>query len=490
MRKRKQNAPRIRSVKYNVVMNMILSSSTLIFPLVTVPYVSRVLQPYGTGAVAFAQSAMTYFSLVALLGISSYGVRACAEIREDKVLLSQTVKELLVILVCSTSAVTLIYIGCIFLVPQFRAQKTLFLIFGVGLWLSAFGVEWLYQALEQYGYITIRNIIIKIICLVAMFIFVRSRSDYIIYGAIVVVAGYGANICNILRLRKLVDFSIKTKLNITRHFKPMSLFFVASVSSGMYVQADTFILGLMGTTSMVGLYQLVVKIKGTLITVVNSVGNVMLPRLSYYNTHKKSDQAGVLVAKTLNFAYLLSLVLVCWCMLEQKGIILILGGPEYAKAGVALMLISPSIALSSLNSTLGYYMASVKKEKTWAIINLVGLGSAIISNVCLIHFFGIAGAAMSAVLCELIVFVIRLYNNKKFIRTIVKYLEIIKTTLCVAVAAIVTFIISSYIEIDDILLNFLNDSVIYLCVILLALIVSKEYFVCQIINKYLKRSTK
>ena len=141
--------PRIRSVKFNVLMNMILTSSSLLFPLITVPYVSRVLSTYGTGAVAFAQSVVTYFSLVALLGISSYGVKACAQVRDDAAELSQTVKELLIILTCSTTLVFAVYLLCIFLVPKMYAQKELFLLFGVALWLASFGVEWLYQALEQ-----------------------------------------------------------------------------------------------------------------------------------------------------------------------------------------------------------------------------------------------------------------------------------------------------------------------------------------------------
>lgn len=486
MKSKLNNGSRIHSVKYNVVMNMILSSSTLIFPLVTVPYVSRVLQPYGTGAVAFAQSAMTYFSLVALLGISSYGVRVCAEVREDKFLLAKNVKELLLILLCSTTIVSMVYLLCVYYVPQFRAQKELFLIFGIGLWLSAFGVEWLYQALEQYGYITIRNVVIKAICLVAMFIFVKDKADYILYGVIVVVAGYGANICNILRLRKLVDLSINTKIDIRHHFKPMSLFFLASVSSGMYVQADTFLLGLMGTTNMVGLYQLVVKIKGTLITVVNSVGNVMLPRLSYYNTHKKKAEAGVLVAKTLNFAYLLSLVLIFWCILQREGIIFVLGGPDYASAATALMLITPSIALSSLNSTLGYYMASVREEKIWSLINVIGLITALISNIILIHYAGIVGAALSAVICEFVVLVLRVVYNMRFLKTIAKHLEIVKTTIAVGLAAFVSFLLSNFISNSNILLNFLNNSIVYFSIVLILLIVFREYFLMQIIRKFKK----
>ena len=265
------------------------------FPLITVPYVSRVLSTYGTGAVAFAQSVVTYFSLVALLGISSYGVKACAQVRDDAAELSQTVKELLIILTCSTTLVFAVYLLCIFLVPKMYVQKELFLLFGVALWL--------YQALEQYEYITIRNVAIKMFCIVLMFVLIREQKDYVMYGAIVVLAGYGSNIFNIIRIRKMVDLRIHTRIDIFRHFKPMLMFFIATVTSGMYVQADLVMLGFLGTTNMVGIYQLVIKIKGTFLTAVNSVGNVMLPRLSYYHAQKAEKRTEVLVAKTEFFFF-------------------------------------------------------------------------------------------------------------------------------------------------------------------------------------------
>ena len=133
--------PKIHSVKFNVLMNMLLTTSQMLFPLITLPYVSRILSTFGTGAVAYVQSVVLYFSMVALLGIQNYGIKVCAMVRDDIVELSKVVKELLVILLVSTSIVFAVYLLSIFLIPTFSQQRTLFLIFSVGFWLSSFAME-------------------------------------------------------------------------------------------------------------------------------------------------------------------------------------------------------------------------------------------------------------------------------------------------------------------------------------------------------------
>lgn len=278
-------------------MNMILTSSAFIFPLITVPYVSRVLEPSGTGIVAWAQTFVSYFSLIALLGMNVYGVRECARVRDDRAKLSQLVQELSTILLISTSVVYVVFLVSIFLIPRTREDISLMLIFSVSIWLASCGMEWFYQAIEQYGYITVRNIALKFVALILMFAFVRSSEDYRIYGITIVISGYGANIFNILRLRKFVDFSLHRKLNLRRHLKPMMSFTVSSISSGMYIQIDMLLIGFMCSNVVIGLYQLVIKIKTLCITAVNSVGSVMLPRLSYYESKGGHEQTTRLIGK-------------------------------------------------------------------------------------------------------------------------------------------------------------------------------------------------
>ncbi|PJM76619.1 flippase [Bifidobacterium felsineum] len=424
---------RIRSLKFNAVMNMILVSSSFIFPLITVPYVSRVLNPSGMGAVAFAQSIVSYFSLAALLGISTYGVRACAQVRGDPEELSRTVEELLVILAASTTLTFAAYLLALQFVPRLAGDKPLFLIFGTALWLASFGVEWFYQAIEQYGYITIRSIAVKLIGLILMFAFVHQASDYHVYGMIVVFTGYGANILNMLRLRAFIRFTPLNQLNITRHFKPMASFLVSSVSSGMYAQADMVLLGFLATNHVVGIYQLVAKIKTMLVMAINSVVNVMLPRLSYYARNSREKYHDLLV-KNIDFVLLFASAGIACAALCADAIIDILGGSQYRSAALPLLCILPALLFVSLNTVLSQYLISSGHERQYAIVNFTGLVSSILYCLILIPPFGATGAALSCSLCELTALLIRCWYARDFITTIRKDLQIIPAPIAAATA--------------------------------------------------------
>ena len=157
------------SIKKNFIMNVILTASSLIFPLITFPYVSRILLPEGTGRVAFVLSSISYFSMVASLGIPTYGIRACAQVRDDQEKLSQTVQEIFIINACMTGLVYIAYFLSILMVEHLRQEKALFFLCGSTLFFNLIGMEWLYKALEQYQYITVRSLIFKAISVVLIF---------------------------------------------------------------------------------------------------------------------------------------------------------------------------------------------------------------------------------------------------------------------------------------------------------------------------------
>ena len=170
---------KIHSVKYNFIMNMILKMSSFIFPLITFPYVSRVLGAVGIGKVSFATSIIYYFTTIASLGIPTYGIKACAQCRNNKDQLSKLVHELIII---STIMTVVSYISfCILLlvVPKLFESRIVLLVTSSSLVLSSMGLEWFYQAIEQYDYITYRNLAFKVISIVLMFVFVTSSEDYI-----------------------------------------------------------------------------------------------------------------------------------------------------------------------------------------------------------------------------------------------------------------------------------------------------------------------
>ena len=166
---------KMHSVTYNFIMNAILTVSSILFPLITFPYISRVLLVEGSGKVAFAISAVTYFTMFATLGLPTYGIRACAQVRDDRGKLSRTVQEILLLNLLISILVYVVYFIVVWNVPRMHEDSTLYWIMSTTIIFNVIGVEWLYKGLEQYSYITIRSIIFKVIALVLMFLFVKTR---------------------------------------------------------------------------------------------------------------------------------------------------------------------------------------------------------------------------------------------------------------------------------------------------------------------------
>lgn len=222
------------------------------------------------------------------------------------------------------------------------------------------------------------------LALVLMFAFVRQRGDYVIYGLIIVVAGYGSNILNLLRLRKFIDLHDGAKLDVTRHFKPMLWFMIASISSGMYIQVDIVMLGFTRYDKHGWLVPACLKIKSVLVTAVNSVGNVMLPRLSYYQAQNKERRASELIAKNMNFVMVFGSAIIALLILLADPIVALLGGPDFTGSVFPLRCVGFAVMFSAMNIVLANYMISKGRERSWATVNVIGLALAIIANLLLI----------------------------------------------------------------------------------------------------------
>lgn len=185
------------------------------------------------------------------------------------------------------------YFYTAFTVDRFYQDKTLLTITSVSIILNTLGVTWLYSALEQYSYITIRNIVCKLISIVLMFIFVHDPSDYVIYGVIAVLASGGSNLLNFINLRKYISLRPVGHYNFKQHLQPIFVFFATSVAVSIYTNLDTVMLGFMTDDTQVGLYSASVKVKTLLLAIVSSLGNVLLPRLSVYihdNDYQNSEK--------------------------------------------------------------------------------------------------------------------------------------------------------------------------------------------------------
>ena len=220
-----------KSLKINFIMNVILSMSAFLFPLITFPYVSRILKPEGMGKISFATSLITYFDMIAQLGVPTYGIRACAKVRDDKEKLTRTVHELFFINICMCVLAYITLGGALVLVPRLQEDRTLYIIVSATILFNAIGMEWLYKGLEQYTYITVRSILFKFIAVILMFILVRQKSDYVVYGGITIFAASASNILNFINLRKYIGVKLIGNYHPKKHLKSVVIFFAMACAS-------------------------------------------------------------------------------------------------------------------------------------------------------------------------------------------------------------------------------------------------------------------
>ena len=177
-----------------------------LFPLITFPYSSRVIGPVGIGKVNFAASIISYFSIIASLGISTYAIREAAKVRDDKTALSKFSKEIFTINAITTLIAYALFFTALFCIPKFNEYRILLCISSSTILFTTIGMDWLYNALEEYAYITIRSIAFQIASIVLLYAFVHTPEDYIIYGGITVFASVGSNILNFIHSRKYISF--------------------------------------------------------------------------------------------------------------------------------------------------------------------------------------------------------------------------------------------------------------------------------------------
>ena len=290
-----------KSIKFNLVMNMLLTTSAFVFPLITFPYITRVLLPEGNGKIAFANSVINYFSMFAMLGIPTYGIRACAQVRDDKEQMSKTAQEIWMINGIMTLLAYAALAVALICVPRFKAERILLLVCSLSLFLNLIAMEWVYKALECYTYITLRSLAFKVLAVICMFLMVHTKEDYVKYAGITVLANTGYGVFNLFNLRKHIIFKRFKDYHFRRHLKPVFIFFAMSVAITIYSNLDITMLGFMRDNTEVGYYDVAIKIKVILVNIVTSLGAVLLQRTSYYVEMKMEREFCTVSGKALYY---------------------------------------------------------------------------------------------------------------------------------------------------------------------------------------------
>ena len=459
-----------KSLLQNYIFNLIKTLNGILFPIITFAYSARILGVDGVGRVNFAKSVITYFTMIAMLGMNYYGTREAAKRRNDKDELSRFCLEMLIINGCTTLLAYMFLVISMFAIPMLRGYRDLLLICSVAIVLQGMGMEWLYQAMEEYRYIAVRSFLFQIVALAALFIFVQNVGDVIPYAIITLVASSGSYILNFINARKYIYLHRHVRYAIRKHLKPLLWLFAMAVSIELYTVLDTIMLGFLKGDKAVGLYTAAIKVERMVNTLLASVGVVLIPRLSFYISQGKTEKTAGLIKKGYNYVFLLSIPAAVGLFMLSDEIILLFSGSQFVSAGFTMRLLVPIVILIPFSMmTNQQTFVPMGKEKLILVSTSVGAVTNLILNSILIPRYAENGAAVATVIAEMAVAAVclinaqRFFNMKKLLRSV--WLYCLAAAVIPVVVSLIKLIKTPYIV--HIILVIPISAMLYLVILLL-----------------------
>lgn len=438
-----------KSLKKNMLMSGLLTSSNFIFPVITYAYVARVLLPAGTGRVAFVESVLSYFSYIAILGIPGYGLREVAKVRDDKLKMSHLVQELLIINLISTALAYVLLIGAVIFVPRLFEERMLFLVMGGSIFLGTIGLEWVYQALEEYSYITVRSLIFKTIAVILTFLLIRTKEDVLWYGFLHIFTNSASYVMNFLHIRKFVSFKKIDSYDLKRHLKPIGVLFAASVIITIYANFDVTMIGFISTETEVGLYNAALKIKALVLSLSTAVTAVLVPRMSYYLKDGDKEKASELIQKSLRVSLCLAVPVAVYIFLFGADCILLLCGEEYLGAVPTLRVLICCIVPLVLTNLFGnQILIPSGNEKRYSQSVFVGMWINLVLNALMIPKLGAFGAAIGTLITECWNVYWMSGGAKEYRKMLIDSVKLTTYIIPLVIAVVVSFLVAKIISVD------------------------------------------
>lgn len=399
-----------QSIKANALYNVLLNVASVIFPLITAPYISRVLEPDGVGLFNFSYTYAGYFALVALLGIPTYGVREVSKVRYDKNALTNLISQLMSIAAITTIGVSLIYIISIFLVGQLNENYIIFFLAGFVIYLAPFKINWYFQGIENFGFITKVSIIIRTASVICLFAFVKDKSDLIIY---VILSVLGTVIIDMWNFVKMLRMDIKPKFTLKGlkiHINPLLILFASSIAVSIYTVLDTLMLGFIKDYVEVGYYTNAMHMSKVILTAVTSLSIVVVPRVSLYMNNKDYDSINALVKKSFSIVSFFAVPAAFGIACISPTFIPLFFGPKFIGSVIPLMILSILIIAIGLNNLTGVQiLIGMGYDKFFLYSVLVGTVSNFLMNSVFINLWGAVGASIASVVAETLILIFTTY---------------------------------------------------------------------------------
>ncbi|MGL5377436.1 MAG: oligosaccharide flippase family protein [Cetobacterium sp.] len=467
-------------------MNFIRVIFGMLSPLIVMPYINRKFEPNLIGEIEYSTTIISYFILFAGLGISTYGVREIAKVRENLYERSKFVLEMSLIIfitnfISYTALVLVVYFGIL----KNINLKMLYLI-SLNICFTSFGFEWFYQGIEDQEYITKRSIFIKIISIILIFILIKEKKDTIKYLLILGGSLFFSNFLNIINLKKYISLNknILKNIELKKHLRSLFLMFASSVAILIYSQIDMLMIGNISGTYYVGLYNISVKILTLGKVLITAVGSTLLPRLTNFYFSNEKEKYESHLKKSLQALILYSFYMILFIYINANEIVYVFGGKEFKKAAFTLQLQSIIIIISGLSYFYGVIVLySQKKDKPFLYSVTIAALANILLNKILIPKYNQNGAVIGTIAAEFfVVLTIYILQKKEFKKINFMNLNTLKILVIgVFCLGLEKYLVSNFLNGKIISNLFLKNIIIY-TVYTLSLILLKENFLMEFIN--------
>lgn len=430
----------MRVVK-NFLYNISYQLLTIILPLITVPYVSNILGAEGIGDYAFTFANTQYFVLFGMIGITLYGNRQIAYVRDDKEKLKNNFYSIYSLQLITT-LISLVMFLVFSIVLNKGMYRILYLAQGLNILAAIFDISWLFMGLEEFKKTVIRNTIVKLASLASIFLFVKTNEDLYIYIIILGASSVIGNLTFWMHIPKMIGLKNIKVNNLKIHLRASFALFIPQIAIQVYVLLDRTILGILTDNIQVGYYENSQKLIKIALTIATAVGTVMMPKIA--NTVAKGDMEKVkfYIKNSFFFVSGISIPLTFGLMAVAPKLSTWFFTDKFKGIETLIIITSVIIIIISWSNVIGtQLLVPLNKTKEFTISVTAGAIVNLILNLVIIKKFGVVGACISTVVAEGIVTATQFYYVRKFLNIS----ELIKPILSFIPPAILMYICVSFI---------------------------------------------
>lgn len=423
-------------MKKNFIYNILYQILILFLPLITIPYVSRILGANGIGIYSYTYSIAYYFMIIAMLGLNNYGNRTIAKIRDNKEELSKEFWSIYLLQVIISVLMVILYILYVLI---FESQYKIIAIIQIMYVISSvFDINWFFFGMEKFKLTITRNIVIKLISLVLIFVLIKTPEDLWKYVAILAASTMFSNIILFSFIRKYVKFVKISLKDIKKHLKPSIILFLPVIAVSIYKIMDKIMLGLLSNVTEVGYYENAEKMTQVPLSIITALGTVMLPRVSNMLSNKKEDEVKKILEKTMPLIMFLTFPMVLGIIAISNDFAIVFFGEEFKKSGYLIQLLSITVVFLAWGNVIRtQYLIPKEKDREYIISAFLGAIVNFITNLIFIPRFSSLGACIGTIMAEFVVMFYQTYVLRKELN-IKKYLKDSSTFL---IKSLIMFII-------------------------------------------------